>query len=132
VASIPRMRMLTAAFAASLLLALPSCIVAAAAVGAGAYGVISHRHNESTMDVPQELPVVFAAAKRALRAHSFPVNDAATVGATEGTLYAGEAIVVVRRLPGNITSVRASVGTFDTDDNERRARLLLEEIQKLL
>jgi hypothetical protein len=40
--------------------------------------------------------------------------------------------VRVERQPGGTTRVRARVGTFYTSDNERRAKLILEEIKKLL
>lgn len=117
-------------------LALPpisGCVVAAAAaVGAATFGVISYCENEATMDVPQDLPTVFAAAKKALHNLSFPVDDKQTATATEGRLEAADAHVRVERQPGGTTRVRARVGTFDTSDNQRRAKLILEEIKKLL
>ncbi|MGE3171362.1 MAG: DUF3568 family protein [Planctomycetota bacterium] len=116
-----------------LLPALPGCIVAAAAaVGAAAYGAISYHDNEATMDVKQDLPTVYAAARASLRDLGFPVDDRRQPGATEGTLHAGDAKVVVERHPGDVTRVRARVGTFDTDDNRRRARLILEAIKERL
>ena len=115
------------------LLPLPACVVAAAAaVGAATWGAISYYQNEASMDVPQDLPTVFAAAKKALHNLSFPVDDKQTANATEGKLDAGDAHVRVEKQPGGTTRVRARVGTFDTNDNERRAKLILEEIKKLL
>lgn len=125
-------RRVAVAILAAVLLSLPGCIVAAAAVGAAAYGAISYHENEAWLDVQQDLPTVWAASKRALRAQAFPVDDTAMPSTTEGTLRAGDAKVAIERHPGNRTRIRASVGTFDTDDNERRAKLLLEAIQKEL
>src|SRR5262249_34176809 len=69
-------------------------------------------------------PTVFAVSKKALRNLSFPVDDPQVATPTEGNLNAGDAKVRVERLPGGTTRVRASVGTFDTKDNERRAKLI--------
>jgi len=122
-----------AAILACLLLPSAGCIVAAAAAaGSVVYGAISYHQNEATMDVQNDLPTVFAACKAALRELAFPVDDTQQPGATEGTLYAGEAKVVVERQPGNLTRVRVRVGTFDTDDNKRRAGLILEATKKRL
>jgi hypothetical protein len=107
-------------------------VVAVAAVGAATYGVISWHGNEAQMDFQAELPKVWDASKTALRALAFPVDDTQQHTVTEGTLTAGEAKLIVERQPGNVTRVRARVGTFDTDDNKRRAQLILEEIQKRL
>lgn len=116
-----------------LLAPLGSClVVAAAAVGAAAFGAISYHENEAQMDVEQDVPTVFAAAKAALRELAFPVDDAEQPGATGGTLKAGEARVLVERHPGGRTRVRVSVGTFRTDDNLRRAGLVLEATKKRL
>jgi hypothetical protein len=84
------------------------------------------------MDVQQDLPTVFAAGKAALRELGFPVDEGQQPGVTEGTLHAGEATVVVERQPGSLTRVRVRVGTFDTDDNKRRAGLILEATKKRL
>src|SRR5262249_34115208 len=116
-----------------LLLSCAGCFVAAAAAGAGVvYGAISYQQNEATMDVQQDLPTVWAASKAALRELGYTVDDSQKPGATEGTLRAGEAKVVVERQPGNVTRVRVRVGTFDTDDNKRHAALILEATKKRL
>lgn len=115
------------------LLLLPSCIVVAAgAVGAAAYGAISHHDNESRMDVQHDLSRVFTAARAALKELGFPVEDGTPPGPTEGTIRAGDAKVVAERHVGNITRVRVMVGTFQTDDNTRRANLILEAIKRQL
>ena len=128
-----RMRIPVTALLGGLLLALEGCaLFAVAAVGAAAFGVVSYANNEATMEVQTDLPSVFAASKKALHTLSFPVDDTQVATPTEGTLKAGDARVRVERLPGGTTRVRASVGTFDTKDNERRAKLILEEIKKQL
>ncbi len=112
---------------------LSGCIVVAAgAVGAAAYGAISHHENEARMDVPHDLSRVFTAARDALRELGFLVEDAGQPGPTEGTLKAGDAKVVVERHVGNSTRVRVMVGTFQTDDNTRRANLIVESIKRRL
>ena len=123
----------TASLFCVLSLSLQSCVlVAAGAVAGAAYGAVSYNNNEATMEVSNDLPKVFAAAKKALRKLSFPVDDTQVASPTEGTLKAGDAKVIVERQPGGSTRVRSIVGTFDTADNERRAKLILEEIKAAL
>ncbi|MSR37623.1 MAG: DUF3568 family protein [Planctomycetes bacterium] len=114
-------------------LSLQSCIlVAAGAIAGAAYGAVSYSNNEATMEVTQDFTKVFAAAKKALRKLQFQVDDTQVATATEGTLKSSDVTVDVERLPGNTTRVRAKVGTFATADNERRAKLILEEIKLAL
>lgn len=121
---------ITPLLATSLLLVLPSCIVAAvAAVGAATYGAVSYNGNEASVSVQKDLASATDAAKKAMRELNFPVDDTQQPGATECTLTGGEAKVILERHPGEVTKIRVRVGTFDTEDNKRRSGLLLEKIR---
>ncbi len=116
-----------------LLLPLSSCIVvAAAAVGAATFGAISWNENEAQMDFQRDFDATWQATKAALRELAFPVDDTQLPGKTEGTLHAGDATATVEMHPGNTTRVRVRVGTFESDDNKRRAQLILESLKKRL
>jgi hypothetical protein len=121
---------ITPLLATSLLLVLPSCIVAAvAAVGAATYGAVSYNGNEASISVQKDLAAATVAAKKGMRELGFPVDETQQPGTTECTLTGGEAKVILERHPGEVTKIRVRVGTFDTDDNKRRSGLLLEKIR---
>ena len=127
-----RMRIPTL-LACTLLPVLPSCVVAAvAAVGAATYGAVSYNGNEASITVQQDLATVTAASKKAMRDLNFPVDDTQEPSVTECKLTGGEATVILERHPGEVTKIRARVGTFDTQDNKRRSGLLLEKIRSYL
>lgn len=115
---------------------LTSCIVVAAgAVAAAAYGAISYHENEAVMNAKQDLRTTFLASREAMNELNFPVDATQKEpgdGSTEVTLTGGDAKVVLERHPGEVTRIRARVGTFDTEDNRRRAGLLLEKIRERL
>lgn len=114
---------------AGLLVLVPGCVVvAAAAVGAAAVGVVSYDHNEAWMDFKDTMPVTWAATLRALRAQGYVVPGEPQPGPIDGIVESGAAKVVVEAHPGGYVRVRVRVGTFDTADNERRAKLLLQEV----
>lgn len=116
--------------AACLCLPFSSCIVVAAgAVAAVAYGAVSYNGNEASATFQNDLETATAACRRAMRALSFPVDDTQQPTATECTLTGGDATVVLERHPGEVTKIRVRIGTFDTEDNRRRAGLLLEKIR---
>lgn len=113
----------------SIFAVLPGCfLVAVAAVGAAGYGAISYENNEGWMDYKVELGEAWAASLRALQKLGYRVTGNPRPGATEGTIEADQAKVVVEQHAGGYVRVRVRVGTFTTDDNERRAKLILEEI----
>lgn len=112
---------------------LPSCIVVAAAAVAGAtYGVIKYTENGAEADFEADLEATFAATAQAMRALGYPVAADPKPGATEGRIEINDAAVHVGRQPGGFTRVTVKIGTFDTEDHERRARLVLEEVKKRL
>ncbi|MBM4062280.1 MAG: hypothetical protein FJ265_14460 [Planctomycetes bacterium] len=113
------------------LLAVPGCVLAAAAVvGAAAVGAVSYENNEAWMDFRDSLPVTWAATVRGMRQLGHVIPGDPQPGATEGRLEVDQARVVVEAHPGGFVRVRARVGTFDTKDNERRAKLILEEVTR--
>ncbi|MBL8896151.1 MAG: DUF3568 family protein [Planctomycetes bacterium] len=113
--------------------ALASCIVVAAAAVAGAtYGVIKYTENGAEADFDAELEATFAATVQAMRALDYPVAEDLKPGTTEGRIKVNDADVHVGRQPGGFTRVTVTIGTFDTEDHERRARLILEEVKKRL
>jgi hypothetical protein len=115
-------------------LLLGSCLLAAAAVAAAAtYGVIKYTENGAETDFKASLDETFAAAVASMRALDYPVSADLKPGPSEGRIEVSDASVLVARLPGDAgTRVTAKVGTFDTDEHERRARLILEEMKKRL
>lgn len=123
------------AFLLLLPIVVPSsgCFVAAAAVvGAAAAGAVSYDNNEAWMDVKDTLQVTWAATVRAMRKLGYPLAGDPQCGGTEGRIEIDKTSVVVEALPGGYVRVHARVGTFDTADNERRAKLILEETMKQL
>lgn len=114
-----------------LVLSTSGCFVAAAAVvGAAAAGAVSYDNNEAWMDFKDTLPVTWGATVRAMRKLGYPVVGDPPCGGTEGRLDFEKTTVLVESLPGGYVRVHARVGTFDTADNERRSKLILEEVLK--
>lgn len=120
-----------------LLLLLPwlaSC-VALAAAGAGAaatYGYVSWRQNEETRDFQKPIEAVWKASLHSLEAQEYAIRQGPKLTRTEGTIEAESADVKLERLASGSTRVRVSVGTFDSAENRRLARLLLDEIGRRL
>ena len=108
-------------------LPLSGCFLAAAAAVGAAVGAVSYDHNEAWMDFKDSLPVTWTATVRALRKLGYVVPGEPQPGVTEGTLEVDTTRVVVEAHPGGYVRVRVRVGTFDTADNERRAKLILQE-----
>ena len=109
--------------------ALPTLVV----VGGGTYlGVKSYAANESRRDLRVPLREAWDAAIDALGETGFLFGEPASCGPTDGRIRAGDALVTVERHPGEFTRIRVRVGTFATDDNRRRAALVLEAAVKHL
>jgi hypothetical protein len=111
----------------SLSLLLPGCF--AVVVGAGVFGAVSYTNNEAWADCHADMQPVWEAALAALKDQGYPITGTPAPGPTEGTLTAGDARIIVEKHPGDFVRVRVRVGTFDTSDNERKARLLLDAIR---
>ena len=105
------------------------CVAAAVAVGAvTAYGVIKYTENEAYQDFKAPLGETWKATVAALQEHGYPVSDAVQPGPNSGKLDVNDALVHVETLPGDFTRVRVRIGTFSTDDHQRRASLILQSV----
>jgi hypothetical protein len=115
------------------LLPLGGCIaVAAVAVGAGVFGVISYTQNEALRDFKREFEPTFDASLAALKEVGYPEPSKVFRGKTEGKIEVDDVEVHVARHPGDYTRVSVRVGTFRTDDHKRKAKLILEDVAKRL
>ncbi len=113
--------------------ALSGCVVAALGVAAaGAAGVVLYSKNEAVMKYPADLVSTWDATMAAMQAMGYQVDATRRPNETEGRIDVDETKVLVTKIPGDMTQVSVRVGTFRTDDNKRRAKLLLEDIQKRL
>lgn len=110
-------------------LPLPGCLVAVAAAGAAAYGVVSYDKNESWMDFHQDLDRVFQVAQDAVRGQGYTVLEAKKLSSIEATVDAEGMFVRVEKFPDGFIRAKARAGTFETEDNKRKARLLLEDMR---
>lgn len=112
---------------------LVSGCIAVAAAGVVGVGIVQYRRNEAEQDFPNDLQVTWRATLEGLRRlEVVPAEEACELGATEGRIAHEDLVVVVERHPEGFSRVRVRVGAFHTDDNERRARLVLQEIGTLL
>lgn len=110
-------------------LPLHGCIVAVAAAGAAAYGVYSHDKNESWMDFHQDLDRVYQVAQDSVRGQGYTVLEAKKLSAIEATIDAEGVFLRIEKFPDGFVRAKVRAGTFETDDNKRKARLLLEDIR---
>ena len=105
------------------------CVAAAIAAGAAtAYGVVKYTDNEAYQDFKAPLDKTWKATVAALQENGYPVSDAVQPGTTSGMLDVNDAVVHVETLQGDFTRVRVRIGTFSTDDHQRRASLILQSV----
>lgn len=117
----------------ALLPVLPGCVVVALGVAvAGAAGVVLYAENEAVMKYSKSLDETWDATLASLREFGHDVDMSRRPNATEGRIDAGDTVVRVERIPGQMTQVRVRVGTFRSEDNKRRASLLLERVRERL
>ena len=117
-------------------LPLTGCVAVAVAAAAGTVGYIQYEKNETYTDFKQDINVAWTASVDALEALGYeitysvartlsePINESEI----EGKGYK----LRLERYPGDMTRARVRVGTFDTEDNRRKADLILEEISRQL
>jgi len=110
---------------------LSGCLAVVAAAGAG-FGYHQYEENEVVRDFPATLENAWNAALEAVKGagHSNPATR--WLGPTEGEIEDGDIRVRVEKLPEGVSRVRVRIGTFQTDDHDRRAALLLMDIQSRL
>lgn len=117
----------------ALLPLLSSCVVAAIGVAvAGATGAVLYAQNEAVMKYPSGLDATWDATMATMKEFGYDVDASRRPNPTEGRIDADDTVVRVERIPGDLTQVRVRVGTFRTDDNKRKAKLMLEGIKKRL
>ena len=123
--------MLRAFLICSALVPLASGCVAVAAAGIVGMGVVQFERNEVAQDFPTALQETWEATLEGLRRLDMEPEES-ELGPTEGHLRHGEIHVLVERHPEPFTRVRVRVNTFHTADNERRALLILQEVENSL
>ena len=112
-----------------LCLGLSGCLFAAVAAGAAvAVGVVAYENNEAYMDYKGTLDQLWTATLQAMRKLGYVIPGEPKPGATEGTIESADTKVVVETHSGGYVRVRVRVGTFTSSDNERKAKLLIEEV----
>jgi hypothetical protein len=122
-----------AAALAALLFASSCVAVAAAGVGAAAtYGVISVRNNHVTREFHRTHPDVWKATIYSLKAQDYEIAGDPDPASVDGEIDIVGGRVLVQRRPGDTTEVRIRIGTFESDENLRQAKLLMQEIARRL
>jgi hypothetical protein len=113
------------------LLVAPLCsgCVAVAAAGLVGVGVVQYERNEAEQDFPTNLECTWRATLEALQRLEIEPEES-LLEATEGRVHKEGLQVVVEQHPDGFTRVRVRVNTFHSADNERRAQLLLQEIER--
>ncbi len=110
-----------------------SCIVVAAGVGAAAtYGYISHTNNVSSREFDARPDLTWKAVLHGMKAQDYQVEGSPQLGPVDGVAIAGDTVVTVERVPGGTSRVKVKVGTFESEQHERLARLLIQEIARRL
>jgi len=118
----------SASLALLLLVPLGSGCVAVAAAGVVGAGVIQYERNEVAQDFPLDLSTAWQATLEGLK-HLEIAPEESALGPTEGRITHADMVILVERHPEGFSRVRVRVGTFYTGDHDRRARLVLQEIQ---
>jgi len=111
-----------------LLAPLSSSCVAVAAAGIVGVGVVQYERNEAEQDFAMSLEETWKATLEALRRLEIEPAEQ-ELGTMEGAIRQEGLTVLLERHPEGFTRVRVRVNTFHTANNERRARLLLQEIE---
>jgi len=127
------MRRIQLIIAALSLVLLSGCLaVAAAAVGGAGY--YQYDKNEVHQDYQSGLDKTWDATIASMRKLGYNVSADFPHGSTEGVidLDSDKTWVKVEHHAQGFTRVRVRIGTFSTEDHQRRSRLLLEAIGKRL
>ena len=111
-----------------LLVPMSTGCVAVAAAGIVGVGVIQYERNEAEQDFAMSLEETWKATLEALRRLKIEPAEQ-ELGGMEGAIRHEGLTVLVERHPEGFTRVKVRVNTFHTASNERRARLLLQEIE---
>lgn len=106
--------------------------VAGLTVGAGVVGYVFYDKNEARQDFEASFAKTWKATLAALKGLGYELPVDPPHEADSGTLVLGDLKVQVAHHPGNRTRVSVRVGTFHTEEHQRRAGLILEKIEKEL
>lgn len=122
------------AVSALALVSLTSSCVAVVAGAAAAVGYVMYSENEAYRDFETDLDETWDATIDALQSLDYQVDSDYPHGVTEGEidLEDRETTVAVKLYPEGFTRVSVRVGTFESDDNKRKAELILEAVAKQL
>ena len=110
------------------LLPLFSGCVAVAAAGVVGVGGFQYQRNEARQDFPLDLQETWKASLEGLKRLAIEPEQS-ELGPTEGRIVHQDLVVVVERHPEGFTRVRVRCGTFYSSDHQRRAQLVLQEIE---
>jgi len=111
--------------------ALQGCVAAVAAV-AVTVGYVQYERNEYEEELPLPYGPVWEAAIAAADNLGYVEGRTESVEGTQSVLENDEVWVRVEKLPFGKSRLRVRVGTFHRRDNARRARLIAEEVHRLL
>jgi Protein of unknown function (DUF3568) len=117
-----------------LILPLSGCLVAAAA--GAAYGYIKYDKNEAQQDFETSVGRLWRASIDGLEARSYPLpeglasklRDDQDTAEIDGDGY----WLRVEEYPNGRSRLRVRVGMFESEENRRKAKLLIESIGKRL
>ncbi len=122
--------------AVSLSLPLGSCLVVA---GLAVIGAVKYTDNGVEREFRHDLPTCFAAAKQSMQENGYAIPDDAAPRQTWGELSADDAVITLIRQPGatesaddDFTHVVTRTGSFDTEETQRKARLLMDALARAL
>lgn len=120
----------TAGVVLALLFMASTWFLAAVVAGLGALTLLKlHAQNEIARDFRVPLAAASAAVFDALDETGFGDGTPSRRGVTEREISGRSARVRVEQHPDAVTRVRIRVGLFASDDNRRRAALLLERVE---
>jgi len=113
----------------ALLVLVPLCssCVAVAAAGVVGAGIVQYKRNEVERDFPNELAEAWQGVAEGLQRLGIEPTES-ELGPTEGFLAHEDLRVHVESHAGGFTRVRVRAGAFRTQDNLRRAEVVLQEI----
>lgn len=104
------------------------CVAVAAGAVAGV-GIVKYEENELVRDFDgADFDEVWDACYDSLEELGYPVRSTEKPSPNEGTLETEDVRVRVERHPRDVIRVRVRAGTFATEDNERRAGLVIEKV----
>ncbi len=110
---------------------LSSCFLAVAAAG-GALGYVKYDQNGAYQDFETSVQSAWTATREALEDQGYTLPGDAAVslaeGSTEGEIRADEYRARIEKHPGGIARVHIRIGLFDSEDNKRKAKLVLEQV----